>query len=189
MTRIETARSRRGDNSGLWQESAVATGRTRPFVQRRRSVSGVTIIYLASLVFAALWLAPDWQGSGARPDVASADPISADFTLCDSSNHVNCVVDGDTFWFAGVKYRIADIDTPETHPPRCSVEAALGAQATERLASLLNAGPFSLESGERTSDRYGRALRVVKRNGVSIGDRLITEGLARPWSGHRDPWC
>lgn len=99
------------------------------------------------------------------------------------------MVDGDTFWFAGVKYRIADIDTPETHPPRCAAEAAMGARATKRLAALLNAAPFSLESGDRTSDRYGRSLRVVTRDGASLGETLMAEGLARRWGGHRDPWC
>jgi hypothetical protein len=89
----------------------------------------------------------------------------------------------------GVKYRIADIDTPETRPPRCAAEAAPGARATRRLAALLNAGPFSLEKGKRESDSYGRTLRVVTRGGASIGARLVAEGLARPWRGHRDPWC
>lgn len=168
---------------------------------RRRTPSGVTLFNLAMLVCAAVWLAPewrDWQGPDVAPDrpvpmappgAAPTDQLSADFTLCHRGGGTNCVVDGDTFWFAGVKYRIADIDTPETHPPRCAAEAALGARATERLAVLLNAGPFSLESGDRTSDRYGRALRVVTRDGASLGETLVAEGLARRWGGHRDPWC
>src|SRR3546814_2695242 len=77
----------------------------------------------------------------------------------------DCVVDGDTCWFAGEKYRIADIDTPETHPPRCAEEARLGAAATGRLRDWLNAGAFSLEAIDRNSDRYGRKLRVVTRGG------------------------
>lgn len=163
---------------------------------KRWNPSGVTLFNLAMLVFAAMWLAPAWQDwpfpvltlDGPAP-VVSPDRLSAGFALCHRGGGTNCVVDGDTFWLAGVKYRIVDIDTPETHPPRCAVEAALGARATERLAVLLNAGPFSLESGERTSDRYGRALRVVTRGGVSLGEMLVAEGLARRWGGHRDPWC
>lgn len=99
------------------------------------------------------------------------------------------MVDGDTFWFRGDKYRIADIDTPETHGPRCEAEGVLGARATQRLQTLLNAGPFSLASGDRDSDRYGRALRVVTRKGQSIGEQLVAEGLARSWDGARHPWC
>ena len=82
-----------------------------------------------------------------------------------------------------------DIDAPETHGPRCAEEAALGARATQRLKQLMNAGPFSLESGDRETDRYGRALRVVTRGGQSIGEILVAEGLAREWDGARHPWC
>jgi endonuclease YncB( thermonuclease family) len=103
---------------------------------------------------------------------------------------INCVVDGDTFWFNGERVRVADIDAPETHPPRCPAEADLGNRATERLHELLNAGPFTLQSGSSPDeDRYGRKLRIVERNGRSLGSQLVSEGLARPWMGSRQPWC
>ena len=120
---------------------------------------------------------------------AARDSHSARFALCHSGGGANCVVDGDTFWFAGDKYRIADIDTPETHPARCDREAALGEAATGRLRQWLNAGAFSLESADRDTDRYGRKLRIVTRGGTSVGSVLIDEGLARPWEGQRRPWC
>ena len=47
------------------------------------------------------------------------------------------MVDGDTIWLQGTKIRIADIDTPETHQPRCASEKALGDKATQRLQQLL----------------------------------------------------
>ena len=99
------------------------------------------------------------------------------------------VIDGDTFRYRGEKIRIADIDTPETHPPRCAYEADLGERATQRLGALLKAGPFTLEPIDRDRDVYGRQLRIVTRNGQSIGDTLVTEGLARPYSNGRRPWC
>lgn len=120
---------------------------------------------------------------------AAADILSARFSLCHSGGGRDCVVDGDTFWFAGEKYRIADIDTPETHPARCTEEAALGEAATHRLQDWLNEGAFSLESAGRDSDRYGRKLRIVTRGGASVGSVLVNEGLARPWEGARRPWC
>lgn len=120
---------------------------------------------------------------------AAKDVLSARFALCHSGGGSNCVVDGDTFWFAGDKYRIADIDTPETHPARCAEEAALGEAATERLHEWLNDGAFSLESAGRDADRYGRKLRIVTRGGTSVGSVLVAEGLARPWEGRRRPWC
>ncbi|MGE5538066.1 MAG: thermonuclease family protein [Gemmatimonas sp.] len=85
---------------------------------------------------------------------------------------------------------MSDIDAPEVHPSRCAHEASLGHQATRRLIELLNEGPFTLEaSGSRLNDRYGRELRLVIRDGQSIGEKLVSEGLARRWHGHRQPWC
>ena len=116
--------------------------------------------------------------------------FGAALTLCSASPRDNCVVDGDTFYLMGDKIRIADIDAPETGGARCSYESQLGNRATRRLRELLNAGPFELQSYKsRDTDRYGRKLRVVMRDGKSLGDILITEGLARRWNGRREPWC
>jgi micrococcal nuclease len=101
----------------------------------------------------------------------------------------NCVVDGDTFYMDGTTIRIMDIDAPETHPPRCPYEADLGDRATRRLSQLLSAGAFQLVRADRDTDKYGRQLRVVIRGGRSIGRTLVSEGLARAWSGKRRPWC
>ena len=111
------------------------------------------------------------------------------YPLCSRAIRRNCVVDGDTFYLAQDKIRIADIDAPETHPPRCAREADLGDRATVRLSQLLSAGTFQLAVADRDRDRYGRKLRIVTRNGRSIGDQLVSEGLARTWAGRRQPWC
>ncbi|MCW3838211.1 thermonuclease family protein [Sphingomonas canadensis] len=142
--------------------------------------------------------AASWTGWGpaapaaVAPVAASAgDAVVARFGFCGAGGGTNCVVDGDTFWLKGEKIRIADIDTPETHPPRCAREARLGAAATQRLHALLNAGGFTLTAAGdgRDADRYGRKLRVVTRGGRSLGDALVAEGLARRWTGRREPWC
>jgi len=123
-------------------------------------------------------------------DEASGTANTLSFGYCYTGGGWNCVVDGDTFWMEGVKIRVADIDAPETHPPHCSYEADLGERATARLHDLLNQGPVVLESlPDRDEDRYGRKLRIVTRNGNSLGDQLVGEGLARTWVGHREPWC
>ena len=121
----------------------------------------------------------------------TAEPAAAavSFNLCDGPVRTNCVVDGDTFWMNGEKIRIADIDTPEINPPRCASEGELGNRAKRRLLALLNEGAFELKSVDRDQDRYGRKLRVVVRKGRSLGDVLVSEGLARTWSGRREPWC
>lgn len=98
------------------------------------------------------------------------------------------VIDGDTFDYGGERIRIADIDTPEVRG-RCPEERAQAALATQRLRTLLAAGPFELVRNGRDRDRYGRKLRVVVRDGRSIGDTLVAEGLARTWTGRREPWC
>jgi micrococcal nuclease len=151
-------------------------------------------------------VANDWQAPVGLPQPIATDPagefaaqrsgltgtgdaLSGRFGLCHSGGGTNCVVDGDTFWFGGQKIRIADIDTPETHPPRCAEEARLGAAATRRLHGLLNAGPFTLEGVDRNTDRYGRALRIVTRDGESLGGVLVDEGLARWYGSGRQPWC
>lgn len=120
---------------------------------------------------------------------ASQGTTGAQFTFCHTGGGTNCVVDGDTLWVDGVKVRIADIDAPETHPPHCPREAELGRRATERLQSLVNSGPVELAPADRDEDRFGRKLRIVRVGGQSVGDQLIREGLARPWTGRRQPWC
>ncbi|WP_443970839.1 thermonuclease family protein [Sphingobium sp. CR28] len=152
------------------------------------SVSPLTILGVAALV-----------GIGAGAIVSNIDdrsaqarlqaPASTSFVLCHTGGGTNCVVDGDTIWLDGVKIRIADIDAPETHPPRCQSEADLGNKATLRLQQLLNAGAFMVEAADRDQDRYGRKLRVITRDGKSLGSMLVSEGLARPWGGARRPWC
>jgi endonuclease YncB( thermonuclease family) len=100
------------------------------------------------------------------------------------------VIDGDTFDYDGTRIRIADIDTPEVRG-RCAYEIELAARATDRVEVLLGQGAFELRplpSG-RDEDRYGRKLRIVTRDGQSLGDTLVSEGLARTWTGRREPWC
>ena len=130
--------------------------------------------------------APDTSPS---PETTASIAPKVRFTFCGGSNMINCVVDGDTFRLSGDRIRIADIDTPELHPARCPYEQALGEAAKQRLLELLNAGPFDLKPIDRDIDRYGRKLRVVMRGGKSLGDVLVTEGLARTWEGRRRGWC
>jgi endonuclease YncB( thermonuclease family) len=100
------------------------------------------------------------------------------------------VMDGDTFVHAGTRIRVADIDTPEVRG-RCPYETALAAKATARMRQLLAQGDFQLHPlpNGRDEDRYGRKLRIVTRDGRSIGDELVAEGLARTRTGRREPWC
>ncbi|MGH1481721.1 MAG: thermonuclease family protein [Geminicoccales bacterium] len=128
-----------------------------------------------------IWLASAWQEWTAGGDTQ--------FRLCVRASQQDCVVDGDTFRYRGETIRVSDIDAPEVRDYQCASEAALGHRATERLLSLLNAGAFRLEASGRDRDRYGRLARLVIRDGRSLGDVLIGEGLARRWAGARHSWC
>lgn len=126
------------------------------------------------------------EGAPAR----GIENVSARFGICAGPRRVTCVVDGDTIWLQGSRIRISDIDAPEIGQPGCAAEAALGRRATERLVELLNAAPFEVRRVDaRDEDRYGRKLREIHRDGRSLGDLLVAEGLARPWGGQRESWC
>lgn len=165
---------------------------------RRKPVYVLVVIAVIAVSYAAARLSPqstsegdnlavlhNWLGTEIAENVSNVS-----FDLCGRPPHENCVIDGDTFYFEHQSIRIADIDTPEVNPPRCEEEARLGEEATERLLQLLNSGPFEMETtGSRDEDQFGRKLRVVTREGRSLGEVLTQEGLARTWTGRRLPWC
>ncbi len=118
------------------------------------------------------------------------EPIEGRFVTCTGAQRINCVVDGDTFWYRAVKYRISDINTPEIGRPQCETERRLGLEAQVALLENLNGGGLTMERRERRDvDQYGRKLRVVLQDGRSVGDDLIARGLAHRWNGHKLNWC
>lgn len=146
-------------------------------------------LMLSAAAFWGVWTLTPAPSASMDVSAATGDTETASFSFCHSGGGFNCVVDGDTMYYQGSKIRIADIDTPETHDAQCDVEQARGDAATQRLIALVNAGPFSLERIDRDEDRYGRQLRVVTRDGESLGGVLVDEGLARWYAGGRRSWC
>jgi micrococcal nuclease len=151
---------------------------------------------VAAAAFIGFGLAYAWQPQAERVGLPPSDSHlvayapARHFPICGAAQRVNCVVDGDTFWFDGERVRIADIDAPEIARPECTHEAELGRRSTLRLQTLLNDGPIQLRrEGSRDRDVYGRLLRTVHRDGRSLGDILVEEGLARPWRGRSEQWC
>lgn len=100
------------------------------------------------------------------------------------------VIDGDTIESSGRRYRLVNIDTPEVGDgARCAAERRHGARATARARTLINqARRVETEPVGRT-DAYGRVIAYVLVDGRDLGEALISEGLARPWRGRRQPWC
>ena len=159
--------------------------RIRKALFPRTGYHGLTYLIVGLVLVTAILIG----GLLTRPEQQETPSISARFSHCGMIRRT-CVVDGDTFWLEGLKVRIADIDTPEVSQPQCPAEKALGDRATNRLIELLNAGPFELRpGGSRDTDQYGRKLRVLVRENRSIGKQLVEEGLARTWTGRREPWC
>jgi len=188
-TNVIPFRKPRKSGGGNDRRRGQRTPRSGPSRPRTPLVGIVCAMVIAMGGWFVFGGAGNFPGFLAAADTPTSDSLSAAFLICGADRHVNCVVDGDTFWFEGEKIRIADIDTPELSPPRCEVERIKGEAAKARLLALLNSGKFSLSAGFRDEDKYGLKLRTVTRSGRSLGEKLIDEGLARRWDGARHPWC
>lgn len=82
--------------------------------------------------------------------------------------------------------RIFNVDAPEIEG-RCAHESCLALQSKQRLAELLQGR--RVEILRQGTDRYGRTLAAVRVEGRDVGDILVSEGLARTWTGRREAWC
>jgi len=168
------------------------TRKFKPFLHKRKKRSARAWAF-GSCIGAMMLIVSGALTPAVTPvDVAPSAPgeiVSQQFQACTNAKRITCVVDGDTLWLSGSKIRIADIDTPEIGAPRCPYEQTQGLRATARLIELLNAAPFEVRSlPGRDEDRYGRKLRLLYRDGSSIGDALAAEGLAHKWDARRS-WC
>lgn len=101
-----------------------------------------------------------------------------------------CLVDGDTIWLKGVKYRLEGFDTPEPTTNLCGgdFERQLAAKASARLLHILNSYDWTIEASGKTG-RFGRALATIRVGGQDVGDVLISERLARRWPDGEKWWC
>lgn len=111
------------------------------------------------------------------------------------------VADGDTVEFNApwllpelgnhISVRIFGIDTPEkTAYAKCPTERAFGLKASEYTKKLIKEAKV-IEVSVKGFDKYGgRILGNIYVDGKSIGDLLISNGLAKPYSGNKKPdWC
>lgn len=100
-----------------------------------------------------------------------------------------CLVDGDTGWQDGIKWRMQGIDAPEVDDKaECGAEREKANASLERLIELMANGYTVKASGR--NDKYERALvDVVLRDGRDAGRVLMAEGLAQPWPNQGNVWC
>lgn len=102
------------------------------------------------------------------------------------------VIDGDTIddRRTGVRYRLANIDAPETgNGARCASERRIGEWATEVAAKLIAAAERVEVRRTIRTDRWGRRVAFVLVDGEDLGETLVRRGLAAPWRGQRAKWC
>lgn len=105
-----------------------------------------------------------------------------------AARKLTCIVDGDTGWERGVKWRALDVDTPEISSPECAAEKRLGLKARDRLRELMGGG-YTIE-WPGGKGKYGRELaRVRLSDGRDAGQVLIDEGLSQPWPNQGNKWC
>ena len=124
-----------------------------------------------------------------RPGEALAGSYQAKFFLCGTAKQDDCVLSADRFVFHGQKIRLVGIEVPDIKKPRCEAERIKASDAELRVRAFLDSGPFDLVSWQGNGDEVeGHKLRVVSRNGRSLSDILVKEGLAkRP--GGAGGWC
>ena len=102
--------------------------------------------------------------------ISACQPLS----VPDRGIEVTRVVDGDTFEIEEAVVRLLCIDAPEKRSP-------FYLNAKERLRELVDGTYIILEEGSVDKDIYGRLLRYVYVDNVSVNEQLVREGLARAY--------
>ncbi len=101
-------------------------------------------------------------------------------------------IDGDTLQdrSTGERFRLTNIDTAESDDrAKCQAERAFAARATSEARRLLAEARIVQARPSGRTDRYGRTLARILVDGQDLGERLLAQGLARPWLGRRLAWC
>lgn len=87
------------------------------------------------------------------------------------------VVDGDTVALpGGERIRLLDIDAPESFQSACEAELVAGLKAKERLRSLLDSQPVTVERAGR--DVFTRTLAHLRTPAGDVAAVLLRERLA-----------
>jgi endonuclease YncB( thermonuclease family) len=116
----------------------------------------------------------------------STPAAATEWPVCHGSNraarHVTCVVDGDTWWRDGVKYRLACVDALEIDDMR-------GIEARDELRRLLSRTDARVRD-LGIEDRYRRSLAMIAVGDTTAGRMLVSKGLAER-KDYRDTrnWC
>jgi micrococcal nuclease len=139
----------------------------------KRDKLGITIISLAMAIIAVGYqFFISYQEQQNQPVLGVSDDRGFEQAL------VTRIVDGDTVELSdGRKVRLIGMDTPETKHPSKGKEC-FGSEASLRTAQLLENKAVWLEQDVSETDRYGRLLRYIWRDGQMINHQLVVEGYA-----------
>ena len=113
-------------------------------------------------------------------------------------SRVTTIYDGDSFsatidsWpeIAGknIPIRIYGIDTPEMRG-ECKREIELARMAKKATVALIRSAKV-IELKQMRRDKYFRIDADVYADGKNVGDKLIKDGLAKPYyGGKKNTWC
>jgi micrococcal nuclease len=163
-------------------------------LSRNLASLGLGVAVMAGAAIYKQALAPDIDpvtlssiANGGAGKALSGLPVAArPMPVCGSGKRINCVVDGDTYWLEGAKYRIANIDTPEIKG-KCGAERVTAKRAQHRLVEMMDGRAVQVRI--TGTDRYQRTLVLISNESGDIGDRLVGEGLAEVWGGDFINWC
>nr|CAD6409633.1 membrane protein [Rhizobium sp. Q54] len=135
--------------------------------------------------------APVAVPAAVRPDMPSVGSgrHQTKFYLCGTAKQDDCVITADSFMLKGEKIRIAGIEVPDIKKPRCEAERIKASDAKLRVRAFLDSGTFEVYAANAgDQDSSGQKIRAISRNGVSLSDILVREGLARR-PGSTGGWC
>jgi endonuclease YncB( thermonuclease family) len=129
------------------------------------------------------------RSGGAAGGSLPAGTYQARFFLCGTAKQDDCVSSPDRFVFHGQKIRLVGIEVPDIKKPRCDAERIKASDAELRVRAFLDSGPFELRTWQGNDDEVdGHRLRDVTRNGMSLSDILVRDGLAHK-PGASGGWC
>ena len=115
---------------------------------------------------------------------ACADPQAA--TITTSPAQSIYWSDGDSGRIDGMKFRLADVDAPETGGvgarggAKCEAEREIGFEAKAFMVELTRHAELVITSNSGP-DRYERDVITLSANGVDVGEAGIEAGHLGPW--------
>ena len=145
------------------------------------AITGIVLFAMAMAVVMLGFSVITGQGHDDSAAVARAQKFG------DCEDGSNCIVDGETIRIGGSLVKIAGMEAPRIHSPRCSQEMQLGVSAVGKLHDLLNSGEVTTGAEVRQPD--GEMRTIVLVDGKDVAAAMIGAGVARTPGSVQGGWC